>query len=63
MLCDLCVDNNHLVENFVKKTSLLHYSATAFRKEAADIIRIAEVEGLDAHANSVKVRLNRKLHR
>jgi histidinol dehydrogenase len=45
------------VDHFVKKTSLLHYSATAFRKEAADIIRIAEVEGLDAHVNSIKVRL------
>jgi histidinol dehydrogenase len=51
------------VDHFVKKTSLLHYSAAAFRKEAADIIRIAEVEGLDAHANSVKARLNKNLHR
>jgi histidinol dehydrogenase len=50
------------VDHFVKKTSLLHYSAAAFRKEAADIIRIAEVEGLDAHARSVKVRLNRRRH-
>jgi histidinol dehydrogenase len=45
------------VDHFVKKTSLLHYSSAAFRKEAADIIRIAKVEGLDAHANSVKIRL------
>jgi histidinol dehydrogenase len=48
------------VDHFVKKTSLLHYSAAAFRKEAADIIRIAEVEGLGAHAHSVKVRLNKR---
>jgi len=44
------------VDNFIKKTSLIYYSKEAFRKEAADIIRLAETEGLDAHANSVKVR-------
>ena len=48
------------VDHFVKKTSLIHYSKAAFKKEAADIIRLAEVEGLDAHANSVKVRLMTK---
>ena len=45
------------VDNFIKKTSLIYYSKEAFRKEAADIMRLAETEGLDAHANSVKVRL------
>lgn len=45
------------VDHFVKKISLLHYSKTAFRREAADIMRMAEVEGLDAHARSVKIRL------
>jgi len=45
------------VDHFIKKTSLIHYSKKAFKKEAADIIRLAEIEGLDAHANSVKVRL------
>ena len=45
------------VDHFIKKTSLIHYSKTAFKKEAQDIIRLAEIEGLDAHANSVKVRL------
>ena len=48
------------VDHFVKKTSLIHYSKEAFKKEAADIIRLAEIEGLDAHANSVKVRLMAK---
>jgi histidinol dehydrogenase len=46
------------VDHFIKKTSLIHYSETAFRQEAPDIIRLAEIEGLDAHARSVKVRLN-----
>jgi len=45
------------VDNFVKKTSLIHYSEKAFRREAADIVRLAEIEGLSAHARSVKVRL------
>jgi histidinol dehydrogenase len=45
------------VNHFIKKTSLIHYSKKAFNKEAADIIRLAQIEGLDAHANSVKVRL------
>ncbi|MBU4286837.1 MAG: histidinol dehydrogenase [Proteobacteria bacterium] len=45
------------VDNFVKKTSLIHYSKEAFRREAKDIIRLAEIEGLDAHANSIKIRL------
>ena len=45
------------VDHFIKKTSLIHYSKEAFLLEAKDIIRLAEIEGLDAHANSVKIRL------
>jgi histidinol dehydrogenase len=45
------------VENFVKKTSIVQYSKQAFKKEARDIIRLAEIEGLTAHANAVKIRL------
>ena len=44
------------VDNFVKKTSVIHYSESAFRKEAADIVRLANTEGLTAHANAVKIR-------
>ncbi len=44
------------VEHFTKKTSLIHYSEAAFKKEADDVICLAMTEGLDAHANSVKVR-------
>ncbi len=47
------------VDNFIKRTSLIHYSADALRREAADILRLAEVEGLGAHANSIRVRLSR----
>jgi len=45
------------VDNFIKKTSLIHYSEKAFRREAADIVRLADIEGLTAHARSVTVRL------
>jgi histidinol dehydrogenase len=45
------------VDNFIKKTSLIQYTQKAFQREAPDIIRLAEVEGLGAHAASIKVRL------
>jgi len=44
------------VENFTKKTSLIQYSQKAFEKEADDVITLAGIEGLDGHANSIKVR-------
>ena len=44
------------VENFTKKTSLIHYGESAFNDEADDVIRLAETEGLSAHANSVRIR-------
>ena len=45
------------VDHFIKKTSIIHYSKEAFKKEAADVMRLAELEGLDAHVNSIKIRL------
>ena len=45
------------VDHFIKKTSLIHYSKAAFKREAKDIIRLAEIEGLDAHAKTIKIRL------
>ena len=45
------------VDHFIKKTSIVHYSKKAFKREAGDIIRLAEIEGLDAHARSIKLRL------
>lgn len=47
------------VDNFIKKTSVISYSEAAFRAEAGDVIRLAETEGLGAHAQSVRVRLAR----
>jgi histidinol dehydrogenase len=47
------------VETFIKKTSLIQYSRKAFEKDAADIVRLANIEGLDAHANAIRVRLKK----
>ena len=42
--------------DFVKSTSIIEYGKKQLEKDAADIIRLAETEGLDAHANSVRIR-------
>jgi len=47
------------VDNFVKKSSFLHYSEEALFDVGNKIIKLAETEGLGAHANSIKVRLRR----
>jgi histidinol dehydrogenase len=47
------------VEHFIKKTSLISYSEKALDRDARDIIRLAELEGLEAHANSIRIRLER----
>ena len=45
------------VFDFIKRSSIIGCSQEAFNKIAADGIVIAEAEGLDAHAKSIKVRL------
>ena len=45
------------VDDFLKKTSVIAYSRTAFERDARSIIRLAELEGLSAHAASVRIRL------
>ncbi|MBW2174523.1 MAG: histidinol dehydrogenase, partial [Deltaproteobacteria bacterium] len=42
--------------HFVKKTSVIHYSKKALKSDASDIIRLAEIEGLTAHARAVRIR-------
>ena len=44
------------VDTFLKQTSLICYSESAMRREADDVICLAEIEGLGAHAESVRVR-------
>ncbi|WP_372683293.1 histidinol dehydrogenase [Desulfosarcina sp.] len=48
------------VDHFMKKTSLIRYSRAALRKEARDIISLATVEGLGAHASAIRIRLKKK---
>ncbi len=48
------------VEVFMKKTSIINYAKDAFEAEAEDIMTLAHIEGLDAHANSIRVRLEEK---
>ncbi|HYW06419.1 MAG TPA: histidinol dehydrogenase, partial [Longimicrobium sp.] len=45
------------VYDFVKRTSLIGYSAERMRAHAADVIRLAESEGLHGHAEAVRVRM------
>lgn len=44
------------VAHFTKKTSVIRYGRQALKRDAADIIRLAEIEGLCAHAEAVRVR-------
>jgi histidinol dehydrogenase len=45
------------VDDFVKKSSLIYFSRGALDRLGSDIVRLAELEGLDAHGRSVSVRL------
>lgn len=45
------------VETFLKKSSIISYSEHALRADAEHIQRLANLEGLTAHANSVGVRV------
>ena len=73
-LGDYCAGPNHVlptngtarffsalsVDTYMKKISVIKYDKAAFQKKAKTIMAIAESEGFDAHANSVKVRLSEK---
>jgi len=45
------------VETFLKRSSIISYSREAFSRDADDVIRLAEIEGLTAHALSISVRI------
>lgn len=44
------------VETFLKRSSIISYTEAALKDASEDIIRLAKSEGLDAHANAVKLR-------
>lgn len=45
------------LDDFVKKSSLVSFSREGLRRLGPAIVRIAELEGLEAHAKSVSIRL------
>ena len=46
------------VETFMKRTSIISYTQPALEAVSDDIIRVAETEGLQAHANAIRLRRN-----
>ena len=44
------------VYDFLKKSSIIHYSKEALQEVSDDIITLANAEGLSAHANSIAIR-------
>ncbi len=45
------------VETFIKKSSIISYSPQALKNDAEHIVRLAEMEGLQAHGRSTSLRL------
>ncbi len=43
--------------DFLRRTSLIRYEATGLRRDGEAAATLADAEGLDAHANSVRIRL------
>ncbi|MHB1419136.1 MAG: histidinol dehydrogenase [Bacillota bacterium] len=44
------------VDTFIKRSSILSFTAAGLGNGADDIIRLASLEGLEAHANSIRIR-------
>lgn len=44
------------VETFMKRTSIISYTQAQLAAVSGDVIRLAEAEGLQAHANAVRLR-------
>ncbi len=44
------------VDDFLKKTSLISYTATALEKVTPAVVKLAQIEGLDGHAAAMTIR-------
>lgn len=44
------------VDSFIKKSSFIYYTQEELEKAKDDIVKLADTEGLTAHANSIKIR-------
>lgn len=47
------------VQDFIKRTNLIYYTEKGFAEDAGDVMRMAEIEGLTAHARAVSIRLKK----
>jgi histidinol dehydrogenase len=47
------------VDDFVKRSSVISYTEEALERSGQHLIRIAEVEGLEAHANMARIRMKK----
>jgi histidinol dehydrogenase len=47
------------VEDFIKRTSVLRFEPPKLRELGADVMRLAELEGLGGHARAVELRLQK----
>ncbi len=47
-------------DSFMKKSSLLFYTKEGLHKVAGAVMQIAEVEGLEAHGNTIRIRMAKK---
>ncbi|MFN3395529.1 MAG: histidinol dehydrogenase [Thermodesulfovibrionales bacterium] len=48
------------VYDFVKRMSLLKFSKEGFKELASTVMDIAQIEGLTAHGNTIKIRMGKK---
>jgi histidinol dehydrogenase len=48
-------------ESFMKKSSLIFYTKEGLDKVGEAVMQIADMEGLDAHGNTIKVRMAKKI--
>lgn len=47
------------VDDFVKKSSIISFSAAGLKRLGKDVVHLAELEGLEAHGRSVSLRLGK----
>lgn len=48
--------------DFIKSISIIEYDKEKLFQNSEDVVRLAKSEGLDAHAKSINIRLNRNNH-
>jgi len=44
------------VEDFLRRTSLLHFTGEGLKRLAGPAVTLASLEGLDGHARAVRIR-------